>query len=115
MIDRVKKSFNEGVKVVKWIASFVAERTRAETTVAKLLFKSSRLESRLDELYRDIGKRVLELKEKVEAAPGEDPHRYKKSVFKDFIIKQTIDETKILKKQIEELKDKAKEASELTE
>ncbi len=98
MLDKIKKSFNEGVKSVKWFAAFLSERTRAETSMAKLLYKSSKLETRLDELYRDIGKRVLELKEKDE-----------KAILKDFIVLQTINEIIKLREKIDDYKSRANE------
>ena len=104
MIERIKKSLNEGVKVIKWIAAFLAERTKAETSIAKLLYKSNKLERRMDELYIDIGKRTLELREKGEV-----------SVFKDFIIQQTAAEIKGLKETAEEYKSKARDLSKLPE
>jgi hypothetical protein len=100
MLNRIKKNFNEGVKSVKWFAAFVAERTRVETSMARLLYESNKLESRLEELYRDIGKRVLELKDK----EG-------KAVFKDFIILQTINEITKLKEEIKDYKTKADDIS----
>lgn len=104
MIDRIRKSFNEGVKSIKWIATFLAERTRAETSIAKLLYESSKLENKIDELYKEVGKRVLELKEKGE-----------KSVFNDFIIQQALAEIKSLKEEVDEYKSKAKKFTKLPE
>ena len=70
MIDRVKNNLATGLTRAKWIATFLAERTRAGTSVAKLLYESSKLGERIDELYRDIGRRVMELKEKDEDKEG---------------------------------------------
>ncbi|MEE8329215.1 MAG: hypothetical protein V3R54_04725 [Thermodesulfovibrionia bacterium] len=98
MLDKIKRSFNEGVKKVKWFAAFLSERTRAETSMAKLLYQSRKLETRIDELYRDIGKRVLELKEKDE-----------KAVLKDFIVLQTINEIIKLREKIDDYKSRANE------
>jgi len=96
MFERIRKNFNEGVKSVRWIATFLAERVKAETSMAKLLYESNKLETRVDELCREIGKRVVELKEKDERA-----------VLKDFFILQSIDEIKRLKVEIEDRKSKA--------
>ena len=96
MIDKIRKSLNEGVKRIKWVATFLAERTKVETSMARMLYESSKLETKLDELYRDVGKRVLELKDRDE-----------KAVLKDFIILQMISEIKKLKEQIEDYKSKA--------
>lgn len=104
MLDKIRKSLNEGVKKVKWFAAFLSERTRVETSIARLLYESNKLEAKLDGLYRDIGKRVLELKEKGE-----------KAVLKDFIILQMINETKGLKDEIEDYKSRAHDLSRPTE
>jgi len=104
MIDKFRKSFNTGLTRVKWVATFLAERTKAETSIAKLLYESSKLESKIDELYKEVGKRVLELREK-----GEH------SVFNDFIIQQTLAEIKSLKEEVNEYKSKAKKLTELPE
>lgn len=102
MLERVRKSFYDGVRNIKWIAGFVAERTKAETTVAKLLFECNKLEARLDDLYRDVGKRVLELKDQ------ED-----KPVRKDFIVQQTSQEIAKLREEIEDYKKRAHDLSKL--
>jgi PHP family Zn ribbon phosphoesterase len=100
MLDRIKKSFQEGIKSVKWFAVFVTERTKAEASMARLLYECNKLETRLDQLYRDIGKRVLELKDK------ED-----KDVYKDFIVLQTLNEIKNLKEAIEDYRKRAEDQS----
>lgn len=93
MLNRIKKSLNEGAKSVKWIASFLSERARAETSIAKLLYASRKLEAKLDEHYINVGKRVLELKGKTE-----------KMVLKDFIILQMISEVEHIRAEIADLK-----------
>lgn len=103
MIEKIRKSFNDGVANLKWLANFLAERTRAETSIFKLRYESSRLENKIDELYKDVGKRVLEIKEKEE-----------KNVFKDFIILQTIDEIKGLRKEIDDYNGKEEEFKKIT-
>lgn len=96
MIDRIRRSFNEGIKMVKWFAAFLAERAKIETSMARLFYESSKLQNRVDELYSDIGRRVLELMEKGE-----------KAILKDFVILQAIDEIKRLREQIEDYKSEA--------
>ncbi len=98
MLDKVRKNLNEGIKQVKWFAAFLSERTKAEASIARLLYESSKLEARLDELYREIGKRALEVKDKGE-----------KDIFKDFIILQTLNEINKLKEDINDYKKKADE------
>ena len=104
MINKVKDSFNTGLMRVKWIATIVAERTKAETSVVKLLYESSKLESKMDDLYRDIGKRVIELKEKGE-----------KEVYQDFIIQQALNEVKDLRDAVKDYGKQAKNINKLPE
>jgi hypothetical protein len=104
MIEKVRKSFNAGIGSIRWFAGFLAERSRAETSIFKLRYESSRLRNRVEELYADIGRRVLELKEKEE-----------KEVFKDFIIQQTLDEIKSLNKEIEGYREKEEEVNRVAE
>ena len=96
MIDKVKKSFSTGVLRVKWIATFLAERTKAETSVARLLYEKTKLEGKINDLYSDVGNRVAELK-----AKGEE------DVLKDFMVQQALDEIKNLQETVDDYKSKA--------
>ncbi|MBI4844180.1 MAG: hypothetical protein HY809_07670 [Nitrospirae bacterium] len=100
MIEKIRKSFNAGIEKVRWLAQFLAERTKVETSIFKLRYDSSMIEVKIGELYREIGKRVIDLKEKEET-----------EVFKDFIIQQTIDEIKSLRREIEKYKSKEEEVN----
>ena len=104
MIDRIRKSLDKGLDQVKWFATFLAERTKAETEIAKLLFESTKIEGKIEDLYRDVGKRVMELKEKGD-----------KAIWKDFVILQALDEIKHLKEAAEEYRNQAKNLSTLPE
>lgn len=104
MIDRLRKSLNKGLDQVKWIATFLSERTKAETEIARLLFQNTKIEGKIDDLYRDIGRRVAELKEKGE-----------KSVWKDFIIQQALDEIRHLRETANDYKNQADSLSKLPE
>ena len=96
MIEKVKKSFSTGLLRVRWIASFLAERTKAETTVAKLLYEKTKLEDKINDLYSDVGNRVMELKEK-----GDE------DILKDFIVQQALDEIKNLQESVDDYKSRA--------
>jgi len=104
MIDKIRKSLNKGLDQVKWIATFLAERTKAETEIARLLFENTKIEGRIEDLYRDIGRRVSELKRQGE-----------KSVWKDFIIQQALDEIKHLQEAADNYKNQADNLNKLPE
>ncbi len=104
MLGTIRRSMREGLNKVKWIAAFLAERTKAETSIARLLYESSKLEERIDELYRDIGRKVFELNEKGE-----------RSILRDFVVQQALDEVKNLKATMKDYREKAKDLSDLPE
>ncbi len=106
-MDRVKKNLTTGLTRVKWIAGFVADRTKAETSVAKLLYESSKIEGKVDDLYREVGKRVMELKSK--GGPEE------KDVLKDFVVQQALDEIKHLQETVTDYRSEAKNINKLPE
>jgi len=64
MIGRVKKDFESGIKKVKWFATLLSERVRIEITIFKLLYKSEELKKKRDELLRQIGEEVYEMRTK---------------------------------------------------
>ncbi|RJQ48608.1 MAG: hypothetical protein C4538_03595 [Nitrospiraceae bacterium] len=104
MIDRIRKNINKGLDQVRWVATFLAERTKAETQIAKLLFENTKIEGKIDDLYRDIGRRVAELREQGE-----------KSIWKDFVVQQALDEIRHLRNTAEDFKNQARNLSNLPE
>ncbi|MBI5025632.1 MAG: hypothetical protein HZC12_02665 [Nitrospirae bacterium] len=98
MWEKIRKNFKEGLDSLKWFAAFLAERTKAETSMARLLYESNKLEKKMDELYRDVGKRVFDLREKGEKVELKDP-----------IILQSLDEIIRLRQEIEDCKSKSRE------
>lgn len=107
MIDKTRKSLATGVTRIKWVANFIAERTKAETSSAKFLYKSSKLENKIDDLCRDIGKRIVELDEK-----GKEEE---KDVLKDFIVQQSLDEVRRLKESVDNYKHQARNIGKIPE
>ena len=105
MINRVKNNLATGLARAKWIATFLAERTRAGTSAAKFLYESSKLGERIDDLYKEIGQRVMELKEK----DGE------KDVYSDFIVQKALDEIRNLKEDVDDYKNQARDVNKIPE
>ena len=64
MLGKVKKDFESGIKKVKWFATLLSERVRIEITIFKLLYKSEELKKKRDELLRQIGEEVYEMKDR---------------------------------------------------
>ena len=107
MNDNVRKSLATGITRMKWIASYVARRTKAETSAAKKLYESSKIENKIEDIYMEIGKRVVELKEK--------NNKDEVDVFRDFMIQQSLDEIKTMKETMKEYREQAKEANDIPE
>ncbi len=101
-MDNVKKSLATGINRAKWMASFLVERTKAETSIAKIFYKRSKVEGRIDDLYREIGRRVLDLKEKGET-----------DVLGDVIVQQSLKELKDMKQTADSYKTEAENMSRL--
>ncbi|HCC68681.1 MAG TPA: hypothetical protein DEP99_02210 [Nitrospiraceae bacterium] len=98
MWEKIRKNFEKGLDSLKWFTVFLAERTKAETSMARLLYESNKLEKKIDEVYRDIGKRIFDLREKGEKIKLKDP-----------IILQGLDEIVRLRQEIEDCKSKSRE------
>jgi|SRR5208283_2232530 len=64
MLSRVKKDFESGIKKVTWFAKLLSERVRIEVTIFKLLYKSEELQKKRDELLRQMGEEIYEMRDK---------------------------------------------------
>jgi hypothetical protein len=64
VLSRVKKDFENGIKKLKWFATLLSERVRIEIAIFKLLYKSEELKKKRDELLRQIGEEVYEIRDK---------------------------------------------------
>ncbi len=107
MNEKVRKNLAAGLNRVKWVASYVAERTRSETSAAKLYYESSKLESRMDDIYKEIGKRVVELKEK--------PEKDEVDILMDPAIQNAFDEMKMMKESVNDYKKQARDINNISE
>lgn len=107
MNEKVRKNLAAGINRVKWVAGYVAERTKIETSAAKLFFESSKLERKTGDIYRDIGERIVELKEK----GGTDEI----DVFNDAVVLQAFDEIKKLRETQDSYKKRAEDINKVPE
>ena len=107
MNEKVRRNLAAGINRMKWVASYVAERTKAETSAAKLYYASSKLEGRMDDIYREIGKRVVELKE-----TGKEDEV---NVLKDTVIMNAFDEIKNMSESVNDYKKQARDINKFPE
>jgi len=102
MWKRIKESFDSGVEKIRWFSSLLSERVKIESSVVRLLYQSEQMERKKDELMKNIGQRVYELKGYSE--------RY---ILKDKIIIEALNELEKISSEIEGKKKKASEISAL--
>jgi cob(I)alamin adenosyltransferase len=62
--DKVKKSFDAGMDILRRVAVLASERVRIESTVARHLIDKGTLESRLAKVKEELGDRIFELRER---------------------------------------------------
>lgn len=100
MWRKLKGNFDRGIEKIKWFSSLLSDRLKVEVSVVKLLYQSEKMEKKKDELMKKIGQRVYEMK-------GHSD----RSVLKDKIIIEALDELDKILNDIEETKKKASEIS----
>jgi seryl-tRNA synthetase len=94
MFEKLKESFSSGIARIKWFATVFSERLKIEIAVVKLLYQSDEMEKKREGLYREIGRRVYEFKEKPE-----------KNILKDKVVAEAIEGIEKLEKGLDELKE----------
>lgn len=100
MFKRLKDNFESGIEKIKWFSSLFSDRLKIEFSVMKLLYQSSQMEEKRDELMKKIGQRVLELKEHSD-----------RQILKDRVIMDAMNEIAKINSEIESTKKKASEIS----
>lgn len=96
MIERIKGSFDAGVRKIRWYSTLIGERLRVEAAVIKLLGEVSELEKRSDELKKSVGHRVFELRD-----------RHGTNFLKEPAIREALAEIERMEARIVELRAKA--------
>ena len=103
MWKKVKENLDSGIGKIKWFSVLLSDRIKIEYSVMKLLYQSEQMKKKRDELLKTIGQRVYELKEHSE-----------KSILKDNIVADALDELDNINSEIESTKKKASEISSST-
>ncbi len=101
MLSRIKEDFENGIKKVKWFSELLSERMKIEITIFKLLYKSEELKKKRDELLRQIGEEVYEMR-------GND-----KNVYGGKEIMAAIRSVELLELEIKEAMEKVAELNKL--
>jgi len=100
MIKRVLENFGRGIGRIRRFAAIFAERLKIEIAVIKLLYRSDEMTKRKEELLRDIGQRVYDMKSHPD-----------KMFLSDRIVVETIAQIEKIERDVEDLKRKVSEMS----
>jgi seryl-tRNA synthetase len=100
MYEKLRESFSGGIERIKWFATVFSERLKIEIAVVKLLYQSDEMQKRRDGLYREIGRRVYDLKGNPE-----------KNILKDRAVAEAIEEIEKLDRDLDELSRRVSEMS----
>jgi len=61
--DRIRRDIESGLYSFQSVARYVAERTRVETSLAKVVYDTQKIRKKIDEKYRELGERLYELRD----------------------------------------------------
>jgi hypothetical protein len=103
MLKRIYENFKKGIAKIKWFSALFSERMNIEIAIFKLLYQSDEMAKKREEHLRIIGERVVALKEHGE-----------KSVFRDSVVVEALDEIEKIDKNIDDLRHKASELGRVT-
>jgi hypothetical protein len=96
LFDKARRSFDSGVERVRWFATFVNARARAELAVFRLMADAGKLERERDRHEREIGARVFELRDRGEI-----------NVFRDASVSAAMKEIERINQELLTLKEQA--------
>lgn len=100
MWKKLKENFDRGIEKIKWFSILLSDRIKTEYSVIKLLYQSEQMKKKKDELLKTIGERIYELK-------GHSD----RSLLKDRVVADALDELDKINSEIESTKKKASEIS----
>jgi hypothetical protein len=103
MIKKIYENFKKGIEKIKWFATLFSERINIEIAIFKLLRQSDEMAKERDGHLKAIGERVVALK-----GHGE------KSVFRDSVVAEALDDIEQIDKKMDDLRHKASELSRVT-
>jgi|GEM_PF-3074050 len=68
--DRIRRDIESGLHSFQSVGRYLAERTRVETSLAKVVYDTQKIRKKIDEKYRELGERLFELRD--EKNPAQD-------------------------------------------
>jgi len=61
--DRIRRDLESGLRTFQFVGRFIAERTRVETSLAKVVYDTQKIRKKIDDRYRELGERIFELRD----------------------------------------------------
>jgi len=61
--NRIRRDLERGAATVLMVGRYLAERTRVETALAKVVFDSRKIQKKIEEKTLELGERVFELRD----------------------------------------------------
>jgi len=98
--DRIVRNLNIGAEAVMRLAISLSERTRLESSVAKLMVKKGKIESKIDKANRGLGERVSAMYEQ----KSED-------IINDLEVQDILKDIMIMREEVESLREEIRKAS----
>jgi hypothetical protein len=95
-------NIQKGVQKITVFAAFFSERVKAEIAIVRLRIRINEVQTKIDELYRIIGRKLVDLKNR-----GDMP-KTSEHVLADADIFSAMNEIAELKKEIDDLVDEMK-------
>jgi len=63
ILDRIRRDLKEGLNTFKWAGRFLAKRVKVETSLAKVVYDSRKIQKNIDDKYLELGGKVFELRD----------------------------------------------------
>jgi seryl-tRNA synthetase len=95
--EKAVVNVQKGLQKINTVSAFFSERIKAEIAIVRLRIRIDEIQTQIDELYRTIGRRVVDLKNR-----GEIP-KASEQLLRDEDIVSSMNELVEQKKEIEDL------------
>ncbi|GAB4415381.1 MAG: hypothetical protein OHK0032_11540 [Thermodesulfovibrionales bacterium] len=98
MWKRIKDNLDSGIEKIRWFSSLLNERLKIEISIFRLLYQTTEMEKKREDLLKTIGERVFDLR-----------HGDGKQVLRDPDVIEALHRLELLSAEIEDAKKRASE------
>lgn len=86
--NRIRRDLDRGITNIISVGRYLAERTRIETSLAKVVFDSHRIQKKIDDKTLELGERIFELRDE-------------KRVLQNAVVRDLISQIEDLKRELD--------------